>query len=260
MVVALRERRSPRKSARMAAPRHFVDGRMRHLRRTAWPCVMISLQEPTEAPSRILTVEGWLSLEEDYLPRVCSGELRDAPPEAQAALVIAARTYVLRAMRDDPRLGRSRPIPNGEGFQVFAGHATAACTVAATRTRGLVVRHNGRMILANYVAGAPWMNDGTLGRDVTNTERWVTYNAGRSGAVVIPTRLSLATHPGNRGCMSQNGAHYLAARGYGYQTILRYFYGDDIELFKLKTEGNGRLVGVLALAALGLLIIEGERN
>lgn len=220
----------------------------------------ISLHEPTEAPSRILTVEGWLSLEENYLPRVCSGEHRDAAPEAKAALVIAARTYVLRAMRDDPALGRSRPVPNGESFQVFAGRATADCTAAAARTRGLVVRHNGRMILANYVAGALWTKAGSLGTDPTNTEQWVTHNAGRRGAGVIRTRLSFATHPGNRGCLSQNGAHYLASRGYGYQMILRYFYGDDIELFKLRTEGSGQLVGMIALAALGLLLVEGERK
>src|SRR5687768_15724677 len=64
MVVSLRERRGARKGARVAPSRRFTHGRMRNLRRATRPPVMI-LQEPTAAPSKILTVEGWLSLEEN---------------------------------------------------------------------------------------------------------------------------------------------------------------------------------------------------
>jgi hypothetical protein len=211
--------------------------------------------EPTAAPARVLTVEGWLSLEDEYLPRVCSGEHRYAHPEAKAALVIAARTYVLRAMRDDPDLGRSTPIPNGETFQVFATHATPQCSAAAARTRGVVLRYHARLILANYVAGALWNEGGSRGEDQTNTERWVTYNLGRRGRDVRPTRLSEMTHPGNRGCMSQNFADFLGKQGYGYAPILRYFYGEDVEFAKLRTEGgSGPLAGLVALAAIGLVL------
>ena len=215
----------------------------------------IAQHEPAEAPARVLTVEGWLSLEDEYLPRVCAGEHRYAHPEAKAALVIAARTFVLRAMRDDSALGRSKHIENGESFQVFGPHATQQCMEAAARTRGVVLRYQGRLILANYVAGALWNDDGSRGKDETKTEQWVTYNAGRRGRDVRPTRLSQTTHPGNRGCMSQNYADFLGSRGYGYHAILRSFYGDDVEFAKLRTEGvSGPIVALVALAAFGLVL------
>jgi hypothetical protein len=50
----------------------------------------ISHQEPTEAPSKILTVEGWLSLEDDYLPRVCAESIATRTPKRRRrSLVIA---------------------------------------------------------------------------------------------------------------------------------------------------------------------------
>ncbi|MDI1484669.1 SpoIID/LytB domain-containing protein [Polyangium sp. y55x31] len=215
--------------------------------------------EPSEAPERILTTAGWLSLEREYLPRVVAGEHLHAHPEAKAALAIAARTFVLRAMRDRPTLGRTTAIPSGEQFQVFARGATEECVVAAVATHGVVLRYQGRMILANHVAGAHWNQDGSLGSDPTNTERWVTYNVGRSGRDVIPTRLSFRSHPGNRGCLGQNSANWLAAQGYDRRTILRFFYGEDIEFHELGTgesTGIGRaLFGILALAVFGTAMV-----
>ncbi|HVJ88711.1 MAG TPA: SpoIID/LytB domain-containing protein [Labilithrix sp.] len=215
--------------------------------------------EPTEAPERILTAAGWLSLEREYVPRVIAGEHLHAHPEAKAALAIAARTFVLRAMRDRATLGRTTPIPNGESFQVFARGATEECVVAAAATHGIVLRYQGRMILANHVAGGHWKPDGLLGSDPTNTERWVTYNVGRSGPDVTPTRLSLRSYPGNRGCLGQNSANWLAAQGYDHKTILRFFYGEDIEFHELGNEesaGIGRaLFGILALAVFGTAMV-----
>ncbi|UQA60409.1 SpoIID/LytB domain-containing protein [Polyangium aurulentum] len=221
---------------------------------------MIAPEEPTTAPERILTEDGWQFLEEEYLPRVCAGEHRDAHPEAKAALVIAARTYILRAMRDRPELGRSEAVPNAERFQVFAAEATVECMAAARLTRGIVLRHRGRMIVANYVAGALWSADGSPGEDPTGTEPWVTYNAGRRGAGVTPTRLSLTTPPGNRGCMSQNGAQWLALHGWGHRQILRFFYGEDVEFFRLGAAGGAGLGVIVALAALGLAATAQERR
>ncbi|MDI1451871.1 SpoIID/LytB domain-containing protein [Polyangium sp. 6x1] len=214
--------------------------------------------EPTEAPERILTTAGRLSLERDYVPRVVAGEHLHAHPEAKAALAIAARTFVLRAMRDRPTLGRTAAIPSGEQFQVFSRYSDEGCVEAATRTRGIVLQYQRRMILANHVAGAYWKPDGLPGPDPTNTERWVTYNGGRRGRDVIPTHLSLRSHPGNRGCMGQHCAHWLAAQGYDYAAILRFFYGDDIEFHELsgkESTGLGQvLFGVLALAVLGITV------
>ncbi|WP_170230019.1 SpoIID/LytB domain-containing protein [Polyangium fumosum] len=215
--------------------------------------------ESTTAPEQVLTTAGWLSLDLEYVPRVVAGEHLHAHPEAKAALAIAARTFVLRAMRDRPTLGRTTAIPSGEQFQVFSRYSGEGCVKASTRTQGIVLRYQGRMILANHVAGAYWKPDGSHGPDPTNTERWVTYNAGRQGRDVIPTHLSLRSHPGNRGCLGQHCAHWLAAQGYDYASILRFFYGEDIEFHELsRGERTGQLgqvlFGVLALAVLGVTV------
>ncbi|MDI1445944.1 SpoIID/LytB domain-containing protein [Polyangium sp. 6x1] len=204
-------------------------------------------------PEEILTSEGRLRFEEEYLPRVCTAEHGSAHPEAKAALVVAARTFVLRAMRDHPLLGRTTPISNSTRFQTFARTAGAECIAAAERTRGIAMRYGGRLIVANYVAGALWRDDGSVGKDPTETERWVTYNAGKNGADVKPTRLTLSTHPGNRGCMSQNGSDWLARHGWGYQGILRFFYGKDVDIGARNGSGNsGVLFGLVGLVMLGL--------
>lgn len=189
------------------------------------------VQQRTEVvlPDKVLTSEGWLQFEEEYLPRVVTGENGRAHPEALKAQAIASRTYCLRAMQDDPKLGRTNPLVNSQKFQVFAKTALPQCVDAVNATRGMVAKYGGRLIIANYVAGSIWKN-GKPGSDPTNTEKWVTYNEGRTGASVQPTRLSSMKRPDNRGCMSQNGADWLARNGRSYIDILRYFYGADIEI------------------------------
>lgn len=193
------------------------------------------VQRPAEtlvqsaSPETILTVEGWLRFEEDYLPRVVTGENGRAHPEALKAQAIASRTYVLRAMRDDPKLGRTVPIVNSQKFQVFAKTALPSCVAAVEATRGMVAMWQGRLIIANYVAGAIW-EGGKPGRDPTKTEKWVTYNEGRTGTNVVATRLSSTKRSDNRGCMSQNGADWLARAGRSFADILRFFYGADLEI------------------------------
>src|SRR5690242_14125481 len=66
----------------------------------------------------IYTVDGWMSLVDDYIPRVCTQENGGADGEALKVQAIAARTYVLRSIRDDSKLGTtSEPIENGQQFQ-----------------------------------------------------------------------------------------------------------------------------------------------
>ena len=142
---------------------------------------------------------------------------------------------------------------NSERFQVFFRAANAECVAAIAQTRGIIMTYGGQLILSNYVAGALWTKEGTPGEDPTRTERWVTYNAGRRGAYVRPTALALRSHPGNRGCMSLNGAQWLAAHGWNRWSILRFFYGDDIEFRSLGDVGVGRL-GLLAIVAMGLMV------
>jgi len=182
-------------------------------------------------PEKVLTIEGWLRFEEEYLPRVVTGENGRGPSEALKAQAIAARTYVLRAMRDHRTLGRTVPIDNSQKFQVFAKSAFKTCFAAVDATRGMVGRYQGRLIVANYVAGAVWTN-GAPGADATKTERFVTYNEGKRGAFVKPTKLADTKRSDNRGCMSQNCANWLAGKGRRYPDILRHFYGADLELGK----------------------------
>jgi hypothetical protein len=222
--------------------------------------VPVAHVEIEEIPEKVSTVEGTLAFEGNYLPRVIAGEHLHAHPEAKAALAIAARTYVLRVMRDHPTIGRTTPIKNDTSFQTFAAGADASCIAATERTRGFVMRYGGRLITANYVAGALWREDGSRGADATNTEKWVTYNQGRSGGDVIPTRLALSTHPGNRGCMSQNGAHWLGEHGWDCERILRFFYGDDIEIVRLGAREGGKTAGLAGIVAMGLvgLVVTGR--
>ncbi len=196
--------------------------------------VRVTLNElpPEESPpEKVLTIEGWLRFEEEYLPRVVTGENGRGPSEALKAQAIAARTYVLRAMRDHRALGRTVPIGNSQKFQVFAKSAFKTCFAAVDATRGMVGRYQGWLIVANYVAGAVWTN-GAPGADATKTERFVTYNEGKRGTFVKPTKLADTKRPDNRGCMSQNCANWLAGKGRRYPDILRYFYGADLDLGK----------------------------
>src|ERR1700759_4076997 len=62
-------------------------------------------QASNQIPDTVLTVDGTMSLEDAYVPRVCTQENGGAPTEALKAQAIAARTYLLRAMRDDATLG-----------------------------------------------------------------------------------------------------------------------------------------------------------
>lgn len=218
--------------------------------------------ELARLPEDVFTHDGWMPLEE-YVARVCTGEMAEnAHPEAIAAQAIAARTYVARAMRDHPALGKQAPIPTGPKFQVMAKVAKEVFREATERTRGIVILYQGRLILANYVAGAIWTPGGLPSKDPTSTERWVTYNMGKRGQDVRPTGLSLRTHSGNRGCMSQNGAAWLAANGYSYASILRFFYGDDIDVRPLGEKADpvralSNPIGAIVLAAVGLILKEG---
>lgn len=187
---------------------------------------------PAAAPQGIwlVTADGWMELE-DYVARVCTRENGAAAFEALKAQAVAARTYVLRAMRDEGPIGTpAKPIPNSQEFQAYSSVASPGCAAATGQTRGLVARWAGNLIVANYVAGAKLKDDGTLGDDPTRTEKWVTYNRGRTGPQVMPTPLSRVDRRDNRGCMSQNGADWMARRGVDFVGILRFYYGDDLFL------------------------------
>jgi hypothetical protein len=174
-------------------------------------------------------------LEDDYLPRVVTQENGRAARAALEALAIAARTFVLRAMLDRPALGTpAQPVQNSTLFQTYAAKATAQCIDATRATAGIVATYSHQLITANYVAGALWNESGVPGNDPTDTEKWITYNKGKTGTFVHPTKLASVERWENRGCMSLNGSDWLARYGEGHLAILQYFYGLDLELVDLR--------------------------
>jgi hypothetical protein len=186
----------------------------------------------------VYTEDGWMSLDDEYVPRVCTQENGAADYEALKVQAVAARTYLLRAMRDDSKLGTTaKPVGNGEFFQAYASTASQACIDATNETRGLVGKYQGQFIIANYVAGSKVNADGSKGNDYSSTEKWVTYNEGKTGKDVTPTKLSYTSRTDNRGCMGQNRSDWLAKQGKDYVTILRYFYGADLEVSSI--DGSG---------------------
>ena len=175
-----------------------------------------------------------IDVETDYLPHVVTCENGNADQAALEAQAVAARSYLYY------RLDRTGDIGDGQGDQVYtcARAPGPQHIAAAADTAGLVLRYPpapataATQVAAFYVAGA--LPDLTTchggASDPTNTERYVTYNAGRSGADVIQTTLGFVspTNYANRGCMSQNGSDCLSEQGRSFDEILRFYYGEDI--------------------------------
>ena len=171
-----------------------------------------------------------VDVETEYLPRVVNCENGGAAFEALKAQAVSARTYLYY------RLARTGDIADGTSDQVFGcdREPREEHYEAVRATQGEVLQYMEETIAGFYVAGSrqtpPECRGGT--DDPTNTERFVTYNEGLSGDGVEQTTLGWV-NPGNiynRGCLSQNGSHCLAESGWGYEDILRFYYGTDIEL------------------------------
>jgi hypothetical protein len=173
-----------------------------------------------------------LDVETDYIPHVVTCENGNADQAALEAQAIAARSYLYY------RLDRTGDIGDGQSDQVYtcARAPGPEHIAAAADTAGLVLRYPpataATQVAAFYVAGA--LPDPTTchggANDPTNTERYVTYNEGRSGADVIQTTLGFVspTNYANRGCMSQNGSDCLSEQGRAFDEILQFYYGADI--------------------------------
>ncbi len=203
-----------------------------------WGC----LGDPDDEPGTLrLPVEaycsvnvrgvGWVDAETDYLPRVIQCENGGAGPQALRAQAVAARSYMYYKMET------SGSIADGTGDQVYScGRTPGPEHHAAVRdTAGEFLIYRGVIVCAFYVAGSNPSNRSTCvaaasDPDPTNTERYVTYNEGRSGNDVIQTTLGWVNPANyrNRGCKSQWGSRCLDTRGYGYRDILRFYYGADI--------------------------------
>ncbi|MCX4243400.1 SpoIID/LytB domain-containing protein [Paraliomyxa miuraensis] len=185
--------------------------------------------------------QGLLDMEDDYLPHVIQCENGGANLEALKAQAISARSVAYYSVET------SGSICDSQGCQVYSCGATPQPIhyQAVQETSGLYLNYNGTLTYGFYVAGdnntSPPACVGVSG----STEGWVTYNEGQSGTNVEQTALGFIHQPGdngygqNRGCMSQWGARCLENNnGYDYLGILRFYYGDDIEL----TQAQGACV------------------
>ncbi len=180
---------------------------------------------------------GTLDVETEYLPRVVNCENGGAPLEALKAQAVAARTYLYY------KLETSGSINDGQSDQVYGcqRNPSEIHYQAVRETAGQVLRYNNKVIASFYVAGAipqvPSCIATPQDTDPTSTEEYVTYNEGNRGAQVEQSTLGWvnANNYRNRGCKSQNGAKCLANQGRSYDEILRFYYGEDIDL----TQANG---------------------
>jgi hypothetical protein len=180
-----------------------------------------------------VTGKGLKQVETDYLPHVIACENGGADMEALKAQAVAARSFMRYKIKQN---GGS--ICDSQSCQVYScsNQPKQKHYDAVSATAGQVLVHSGVVICAFYVAGAkPSTNSCkalSSDPDPTNTEKYVTYNSGKSGNSVIQSTLGWvsSTNKYNRGCKSQNGAHCLSLKGKSYSEILRYYYGDDIQL------------------------------
>lgn len=196
-----------------------------------------------EAPCTI-HVEGFgdVDIEEDYIPNVVACENGNAPMEALKAQAIQARGYIYYKIFVEG----SGSVVNSTADQVYQcdyASAEERHFEAARATRAEVLTWQDQIVATFYVAGAvPADQDsgaadqacqGGGGNDPTDTEKWVTYNQGKTGCGIDMTPLGwtpedCGDNPQNRGCASQNGQACLANRGWGYEQMMPFYYGDDI--------------------------------
>lgn len=175
--------------------------------------------------------KGVKALEDDYLPHVITCENGGASLEALKAQAIAARSVAYY------NIATQGSICDGQGCQVYScGAAPQAKHYQAVKeTAGMYLSYAGTLTYGFYVAGDPNTGGMYCVGSSGATEKYVTYNWGKSGGDVKQTSLGYIGPPGfgqNRGCMGQWGARCLEGRGFGYMDILRFYYGSDIQVLQ----------------------------
>ena len=167
-----------------------------------------------------------VSVEDKYLANVVHCENGGAPFEALKAQAIVARSYLYYKMET------SGAIADGTGDQVYScGSGPTAEQMKAVRdTAGQVLRYKGITVCAFFVAGGAASPPGCRGSSTAATEKYVTYNEGKSGVDITQTSLGYVapTNYRNRGCLSQLGSRCLDGAGKTAEQILHFYYGADI--------------------------------
>lgn len=178
--------------------------------------------------------------ETDYLPHVIQCENGGANFEALKAQAIAARSVAYYAMANDGQ------ICDGQGCQVYSCGAQPEQIHldAVEATAGQYLSFNGWLTYAFFVAGDSQQPASCVDTDngnVSATEKWVTFNEGKTVYDVdqtalgfkFPEDLNTQGYGQNRGCMSQWGGRCLEnTKGYDATKIIRFYYGADIEIIQ----------------------------
>jgi len=221
-------------------------------------------------------------VEDNYLPNVVWRENGGASYQALKVQAVAARGYMYYKLSQTPNGGKATSIRDGTSDQVYSKSPTAPfmrstatgsqlndLRAADESEREILITSSGEPVCTFFVAGGKpdtssdtntiWPNGAPLGKwemgDLlpTDTEKWVTYNRGLTGASVQPTPLGSITNPVNRGAMSQNGSSFLGAgrtsttnpernfAAWDYVDILKYYYGQDTQLALAKVPATGEL-------------------
>lgn len=182
---------------------------------------------------------GTLSVEEEYLAQVVACENNNAPEEALKAQAIAARTYA----KFKVRVENVSQLDSGATHQAYeCNNEVQQSHIDAVRaTEGMVLTHDGNLTAGFYVSGAiPQSSNDCVATDGDSDEHGmeprVTYNQGRIGDAVHRAQHPHGhpADPGNRGVMSQEGSSCLAEKGWDYERIFRFYYGDDIRVTRLQ--------------------------
>jgi hypothetical protein len=176
---------------------------------------------------------GLKQVETDYLPHVVTCENGAADTEALKAQAVAARTFMYYKIKTE-----GGTIGDGQSDQVYtcSSQPQQKHYDAVNATAGQVLIYQGVVICSFYVAGAKPSTANCVAAsgdsDPTSTEKYVTYNEGKTGSSVEQSSLGWVdpSNKYNRGCKSQNGAHCLSLKGKPYHEILPFYYGADIQL------------------------------
>ena len=193
-----------------------------------------------------VTSKGVKQTEEDYLPHVIACENPNGDPESLKAQAVAARSVLYWT------IASYGSICDSQSCQVYScSHQPEAKHYAAVKaTSGQYLAYNNEVTYGFYVNGSEKVDASCKNSGSSVLNKYVTYNAGKTGTSVKQTTLGYVGKAGNgqnRGCMSQFGANCLADKGKSYTDILKFYYGDDVQLLT----SSGSCVSAPATAACG---------
>ncbi len=185
-----------------------------------------------------------LNIETQYLPYVVMPEDGSfgVPFESLKAQAILSRTYAYYKKKYDPS-GSNFDVYDDDRDQVYdpSSNPTNNVRNSILQTNGIILKWSYRPGY-NYPSGcSPPININKVitvgfyyqGDSSSGTNEKVTYNKGKSGECIEQTsggtvRDPPSLNPYNRGALGQDQSHILANNGYGWQNILKYFFGEDI--------------------------------